>query len=539
VVGGVSSMRNPAMRMLAAIMLPLSAHAIALFTKFREPDRALRSEWLHFVRRHSHEWPPLANNAIVHHHAVRQFCRSRRRGCSWAQYHALVDSSRAPHAHLFDQSRLPAGELKREAKVCARLHKPTAAQLYEQVARSEPAVLTGLMEGWPALHRWTDDYLVQVVGDRPVGVSITEGAFDTPEDPQRWGFPGQHGTSRAHGGTLRVVARPAHTTLPLESALREMRRFNESGLAYYVEYLPVEALRHPAIHEDLSDSGAVRLNSEGSSEVPASPPPSTPLPNFGDGTAEGAPTLREEGEPGELAIATWLMPKKHLLWLGPGGTIGATHYDPYENLMQVVRGSKIFFVANPDDGRKLGGFTPMQEGHLKLRGSAPEVELYRSVDGLEPKPTELHHYAAASLSVPAEAQPQLPQLRDVVVFNCTAHAGEVVYIPSYWWHEVVSLKDRVSGASPLGINWFYEAFYQRVFPNATWDLSLHYLELNTTLPFNDPFPPLPMDIAGAHATDVAHTPSLRGRGQRRFSDRLAHAQAEQAAKGKATNKNEL
>ena len=113
---------------------------------------------------------------------------------------------------------------------------------------------------------------------------------------------------------------------------------------------------------------------------------------------------------------------------------------------------------------------PHSPSHLTCLRSADQVT----------QPTSLHHYAAGVLSRSAHPQPGLPHMAEVciplsvcggsagrfvasvfaamwrgaceveprqlvrvhactcqaTVFNCTAQAGDVLYIPSYWWHEV-------------------------------------------------------------------------------------------------------
>ena len=85
-----------------------------------------------------------------------------------AHAHALVDASREPWAHLFDALSLPAHELPPRPTACARLHKPTPSELLDLVRRAQPAVLTGLLDDWPALARWTDAYLLRRLGDARV-----------------------------------------------------------------------------------------------------------------------------------------------------------------------------------------------------------------------------------------------------------------------------------------------------------------------------------------------------------------------------------
>ena len=477
-------------------------------------------------------------------------------------------------------------QVPRRASSCARLHKPTAEDLLDLVKRSAPAVLTGLLDGWPAVERWDHDYLRRHLGDRSVTVSVSEGFFDVPEDPAIWGA--------AERGLTSVVARPAHEPMSFSDALR---RFDaaaharpgapEGNLSYYLEYFPMEAMRTPLLRADLRAgppcsaherrSGAWARSSAGEAagqvcaaggggaadSSPADGGAASPLaasPLLLD--AEAVPRLSAQGEPGELAIADWLMPRKHLLWIGSGGTVGSTHYDPYESapargpahshassagaspaahavapglgadLMLVIAGSKTFHVANPDDGRKVGAFTRMAEGHFALRpggggaeGAAGAPAALERPAASVTEPTELHHYAAGVLSRPAHEQPHVPRLKEATVFNCTAHAGEVLYLPAYWWHEVHSAPG-APGRPSIGINWFFESYYQRIFPNQSWDRSLHYLMLGAEngIPLRTPFPPrepAPRE-AGAPPSQPA---APRGRRPTSFAERLQQQRA--------------
>jgi hypothetical protein len=137
---------------------PLSAH-VSLLTPHLPHGRYRAAN----AAQHAH----LANNAIQHHYSVSHFCRHRPAGCSWAEHHALVDHSLEPFGHLFDQNRIKA-EVPRQAASCARLHKPSAEDLLDLVRRSQPAVLSGLLDGWPALQRWDYAYLRRHLGEKPV-----------------------------------------------------------------------------------------------------------------------------------------------------------------------------------------------------------------------------------------------------------------------------------------------------------------------------------------------------------------------------------
>jgi [protein]-arginine 3-hydroxylase / protease len=52
-----------------------------------------------------------------------------------------------------------------------RVHRPAPEEFYDRfVATRRPVVVTGAMDGWAALHRWTADYLGATLGDRRIKV---------------------------------------------------------------------------------------------------------------------------------------------------------------------------------------------------------------------------------------------------------------------------------------------------------------------------------------------------------------------------------
>ena len=463
------------------LFIALFTHAIALYNRFRSLPESLAREFAAFIALNGGA-ESLGNSALKHHNAANVFCRQRASGCTWAEHHALVDISREPWAHLFDAIQLRA-ELPARPTTCLRLHRPTAEQLQDLVVRAQPAVLTGLLDGWPALDRWSNDsYLIEHLGRARVTVSVSEGRFDHPEPPSSWSLPSIEGLRG-------IVARPAHVPMTLRGALAAMhavrggrRQEAPDNLTAYVEYQPFDLLLASneggsdaaslaaVLSHDLRSNASTGSSSSGGSgssgeserataaarriaEAAVASSGAPPIADDGMGNkVYSAPTLTSRGrhEIGALPAASWLLPRKQLLWLGGGGTIGSTHYDPYENLMAVVSGVKVFHLAAPEDGPKLGAFAPMAEGHLRMapRGEQGEEEeekiggelvddgaayldtheLVRDPSAIG-EPLELHHYAPASLSKPAiEQLEQFPRLREANIFKCEARRGEVAIL---------------------------------------------------------------------------------------------------------------
>jgi hypothetical protein len=111
-------------------------------------------------------------------------------------------------------------------------------------------------------------------------------------------------------------------------------------------------------------------------------------------------------------------------WLSGGGLITPLHYDPVETFHWVIRGAKRFVCYRPG----VRDYYPFPAG-----SRAPFIS---QVDP--------DHPDAA----------RFPRFQRAVPLEFTVQAGEILYLPAYWWHQVYSQGDvNVS----LNFVWFASA----------------------------------------------------------------------------------
>jgi len=134
------------------------------------------------------------------------------------------------------------------------------------------------------------------------------------------------------------------------------------------------------------------------------------------------------------------------LWLSQRGSRIPLHFDTFDNLLAQVRGTK-----------RVKLLTPQQTAYL-----------YPGVDGAE---------------FASKVDPERPDLSNYPLFRmaklhseCLLHAGDILYIPAYWWHYVTTESD-VS----LSLNFWYHLVcgYAResfMIARDIWRIGLHYLE---------------------------------------------------------------
>lgn len=101
-------------------------------------------------------------------------------------------------------------------------------------------------------------------------------------------------------------------------------------------------------------------------------------------------------------------------WFGPGGTVSPMHFDPRENILAQIFGSKYVRLYSPQYSDYL---YPNEEG-LMTNTSQVDVE-NPDLD-------------------------QFPRFAEAPYVECVLNAAEMLYIPQKWWHYVRSLEPSFS-----------------------------------------------------------------------------------------------
>lgn len=104
--------------------------------------------------------------------------------------------------------------------------------------------------------------------------------------------------------------------------------------------------------------------------------------------------------------------KAHL-WFGTANTVGRLHADPSPNMFAQVHGRKEFLLFPPEQVRSLYPRQGMKHRRSLVNPVCPDLEAY----------------------------PRFAEATPIVV---TLDAGEVLFLPSFWWHHVTSLSLSIS-----------------------------------------------------------------------------------------------
>ncbi|KAI4471523.1 hypoxia-inducible factor 1 alpha inhibitor-related [Holotrichia oblita] len=101
-------------------------------------------------------------------------------------------------------------------------------------------------------------------------------------------------------------------------------------------------------------------------------------------------------------------------WFGPKGTISSLHFDPKDNLLAQVYGTKLVILFSPQDTQYLYTHSDqMLCNTSQVNPIKPDLE-------------------------------QFPEFTKAKMMKCLLEAGEMLYIPPKWWHYVVALEKSFS-----------------------------------------------------------------------------------------------
>jgi len=107
-------------------------------------------------------------------------------------------------------------------------------------------------------------------------------------------------------------------------------------------------------------------------------------------------------------------------WMGPHDIVSRLHHDSSENILVQVHGTKKFIIFPPEQGIYLYPFNESQT-----------------------------HFSSVDIDEPDYVK--FPLLKNAEPTECIVNGGDMLYVPSNWWHQVYS-----TGSPNLAMNFWYE-----------------------------------------------------------------------------------
>lgn len=209
--------------------------------------------------------------------------------------------------------------------------------------QSRPVVVTGGVRDWPAMQRWTVEWLKErLAGHRVEIASAASGVFSYDLEAPR--------------AKYQVMEFSKAASLVAEG---------KQDVQYYIMQISIEDWL-PELSEDL----------------------------------QSLPVLS-----GEAAAPHF--------WLGGAGLLTPLHWDNLHNFFAQVSGRKRFTLFPPGEFDKLYPY--------------PAAALFSHMSHADPEDLD-----------------RWPQVRDAERLDCVLEAGDLLFLPSFWWHQVRSLELSIS-----------------------------------------------------------------------------------------------
>ncbi|XP_053330438.1 bifunctional peptidase and (3S)-lysyl hydroxylase JMJD7 [Spea bombifrons] len=270
---------------------------------------------------------------------------------------------------------------------------PSPLEFYrEWLCPNRPCIIRNALSHWPALHKWTADYLRTHVGSKVVSVAVTPNGYADAVYDDRFVMPEERSLLLAD--VLDIIE----------------KKKKPPGVFYIQKQCSNLTEEFPELLGDME------------SHIPW------------------------------MSEALGKMPDAVNFWLGEAAAVTSLHKDHYENLYCVISGEKHFILHPPSDRPFIpyemyqpATYQVHEDGSFQvLDQEGAEKVPWIPLDPLDP---DLNLY---------------PEYEKTRPLYCTLRAGEMLYLPSLWFHHV-----RQSHGC-IAVNYWYDMEY---------DIRYHYFQL--------------------------------------------------------------
>jgi jumonji domain-containing protein 7 len=264
---------------------------------------------------------------------------------------------------------------------CPRVEKPTPAQfLRDFVLPNKPCVITGLMDDWPAMQKWSEDYMCACLGDTKVSINVTP------------------------NGRGDAITSDGYFAMPEERSMR------------FDEFLA-------KLHDKVSDEVCYLSHQND---------------NLRQQIAASRKSLMQD-VPASICFvdeALGCSPDAVNLWVGDERAMTTLHKDHYENIYAVVQGSKIFTLYPP---AALPLLYPRQ---CPPKAYHKAGDRWTLADSPYDEPGATRPWISVDPQAPDFER--FPLFRHAVPTRVEVHRGEVLYLPAMWFHQVAQTDGTVA-----------------------------------------------------------------------------------------------
>ncbi|XP_026395049.1 jmjC domain-containing protein 7 [Papaver somniferum] len=281
--------------------------------------------------------------------------------------------------------------------------------LRDYVSPNKPCIISNAIQHWPALTNWThnDDYLSQKLSRSIVSVHLT------PDGQADALVPSPTTTSTTTTTSLSSLCfASAHTQLmPFPEALRLISSGSSDPFVAYAQE-----------QNDCFRSEYSSLSSDVETHIPWA------------------------------TEALGCHPEAVNLWIGNHLSTTSFHKDHYENLYAVITGEKHFLLLPPTDVHRLY-IHNYPAARYSLSQDTRELTLQLEEPRRHVPWCSVNPYPPAAIKDQEVSKFPL-YFNGPRPFECTVKAGEILYLPSMWFHHVKQSPD--SRGRTIAINYWYD-----------------------------------------------------------------------------------
>ncbi|KRZ70278.1 JmjC domain-containing protein 7 [Trichinella papuae] len=301
----------------------------------------------------------------------------------------------------------------------------------EYLFRSKPVIFRKAVHHWPAFRKWTMDFFMQSYSDVSVHMKLSPTVeFEGVESETLWNnsanFTIPTAIKQALDNPDLVTVRPAGVEMKFKDFLNLINETtNATNKVFaYLEY--------------------------------------TSMRSYFAGL---------ENDVNEMPFVKNILNLNHLnIWMSDGNTLGKLHFDEYDNFLCQIRGKKQLILFDPHQSSRL------YEGHI-----LEAMFSYRNGTFYRDKLLKSTSMTMSPVDITLPDFEKFPFAKNAVPLNCTISEGDVLFLPSFWWHEVQSYPNEVEHQN-IAVNFWYEPFWKKEFPCRFCELS--FLTANLCLPLN-------------------------------------------------------
>ncbi|XP_006818312.2 bifunctional peptidase and (3S)-lysyl hydroxylase Jmjd7-like [Saccoglossus kowalevskii] len=309
--------------------------------------------------------------------------------------------------------------------VCDKISMPSKEIFFNNyLKRSKPVIITGAMDDWDAITKWSNEFLREKYGKKEIHIKLApNGEFEGCEPAEVWESYQTFSVPEIVKSQLPfpdlVVVRPATMNINFSEFMDmiDNERLKENNISAYLEYSSIPQYM-PELEKDIK----------------------------------------------ELPFVKDRLIRKHLnIWISDGNTLGKLHFDPFDNFLCMISGKKELILFEPFNN------TQLYEAHI------PEAIL-----DYDPSHGKFHKRrlldSTSMVMSPVDIlKPEFqrfPEFGKTFPLNCTIDEGDILFMPSFWWHEVQSYPSSTTHRN-VAINFWYEPFFTKEFPCPTCPLDVN------------------------------------------------------------------